>query len=466
MNTALKNTENPITPTTGFDWRSDLQAARDLLSKEVSAFEVFLNWFESWRISRTLPPGRGSAKLFWRAQVASKPREEWQIQQWTEAMRWYLNWLNICQSRGHTGMTLEERVRHAVDKAGARRGLARRTRITYAGWAGRYARWVGEERAGLDPARARDFLEMIIVEEKVAFSTQKQALNALAFFFKDVCGREEVDLGVSMRKTPKRIPVVLSFSEIARILEALPGTCRLAAELQYGAGLRVAELLSLRIKDIDEERGQLTIRSGKGGKDRVTVLPSSLIEQLKPWKKQLREMWEQDKAGNLPGVALPTAMARKAPRAGEKWEWFWLFPAPSLSVDPDSGIRRRHHFHEGSYGNAFREAVAKAGIEKRVATHALRHSFATHLLESGTDIRTLQELLGHAEIGTTQIYLHVAKNLSHSGVKSPLDGVLGTKKGISAFTMPEPVALQLSLTRRLVSKSRLDRKLNPVESSL
>ena len=142
MNTDQIGTRPSTTPARRFDWRSDLQASRDLRSKEIGAFEVFLNWFESWRVSRTLPPGRDSAKLFWRAQVASKPREEWQIKQWTEAMRWYLNWLNHCQSAGHSGMTLEERVRHAVDKAGARRGLARRTRITYAGWAGRYARWV------------------------------------------------------------------------------------------------------------------------------------------------------------------------------------------------------------------------------------------------------------------------------------------------------------------------------------
>jgi len=405
------------------DWKADLQASRDLTSPEISAFTIFLKWFESWCIRRSLNPDRDSGVCFWRAQVMSEPREQWQLDQWTEAMRWYLNWLAHCQDSGGDGRSLEHRVHRAVNKAGARRGLALRTRRTYSGWAARYARWVGGDREAMDPGRARDFLSWLVDQRKVAFSTQKQALNALVFFFKDVCGHEEVDLGVTMRKTPRRIPVVLNLAEIAVMLEHLPKTCRLAAELQYGSGLRVTELMNLRIKDIDEERGQVTVRSGKGDRDRVTVLPGSVAKKLISWKAELRSMWEQDRKEGQPGVALPGALARKMPKSGERWEWFWLFPSEKLSNDPDTGIRRRHHFHEGSYGNAIHRAVARAGIEKRVTTHALRHSFATHLLEQGTDIRTLQELLGHADISTTQIYLHVAKNISHSGVKSPLDAV-------------------------------------------
>ena len=405
-----------------FDWRADLSASRDLSRSEKSGFEIFLQWYESWRMPKALVPGRESAKSFWRAQVLSKPREPWQLDQWAAAMRWYLHWLSCCQAKGGSGLCVEERVRQAVDRAGARRGLALRTRRAYASWAGRFARWAGDERSATDEAKARDWLARLVTEEKVSFSTQKQALNSLAFFFRDVCGREEINLQVTMRRTARRVPVVLSLAEIAAMLERLPEHCRLAAELQYGSGLRLAELLNLRIKDVDLDRGQVTVRAGKGDKDRVTVLPQRVAEQLALRKTSLRDLHEADRAAGVPGVALPSALARKFPKAGESWEWFWLFPASGLSTDPDSGIRRRHHLHPKVYAEAIRRAAREAGIEKRVTTHALRHSFATHLLECGTDIRTLQELLGHAELDTTMIYTHVAQNLGACGVRSPLDG--------------------------------------------
>lgn len=415
MNTPQTNT---------IPWKADLQASRDLHLSEKSAFEMILTWYEKWRIAHGAIPGRESAALFWKAQVKAKPRESWQLQQWAEAMRWYLQWLAFCETNARKALSLEERVRLAVDRAGGRRGLARRTRQTYAGWAGRYARWAGDESKVMDPACACEWLSGLVTNQKVGYATQKQALNGLAFFFKDVCGKENVDLQVKFRKTPKRTPVVLSIREVAAVLSALPPTCRLAAEIQYGAGLRLSELLNLRIKDIDGERRQITIRAGKGDRDRVTVLPETVITRLGDWKIHLREMHEADRAARFPGVALPTALARKMPKAGERWEWFWLFPARKLSVDPESGIRRRHHLHGECYTRALREAVASAGIEKRVKSHDLRHSFATHLLEAGTDIRTLQELLGHADVKTTEIYTHVAQNLSACGVRSPLDHLM------------------------------------------
>ena len=258
------------------------------------------------------------------------------------------------------------------------------------------------------------------------FSTQKQALNALVFFFKRVCGREKVDLQVEFRRTEKKPPVVLDFDEIAAILKNLPPTCRLAAELQYGSGVRLKELMNLRIKDVDIKRGQVAVRTAKGDKDRITTLPNIVGEKLVAWKKEIKVIHEGDRLAGTPGVALPGALERKWPRAGEKWPWFWIFPAPALSADPDSGVIRRHHLHKGTYGDALRKAAEVAGIEKRFTSHVLRHSFATHLLEGGTDIRTIQKLLGHADISTTMIYTHVARKYeSLRGKKPPRQSVHG-----------------------------------------
>lgn len=423
-----------------FDWRADLESSRDLSDCEKRGFEMVLVWFEGWRVSKQLPTGRDAAARFWKEQVKSKEREAWQLDQWAIAFRWFLNWLAICERSGGDPSTLEERVRLAVDRAGARRGLARRTRESYSAWAGRFARWAGDEQAVMDTKKAREWLSLLVTKDEVAFSTQKSALNGLAFFYRDVCSREEVDLRVTMRRTPKRIPVVLNLNEVAAMLAQLPPTCRLAGELQYGCGLRISELVRLRIKDIDLNRRQIVIRCGKGGKDRVTVLPDSVREPLLLWKARLREQFERDQADDVAGVALPGALARKMPQAGTRWEWQWLFPAGELSTDPDSGIVRRHHILARSYGRAVTKAARKAGIEKRVTSHALRHSFATHLLEKGVDVRTLQELLGHADVSTTQIYLHVAENLSHSGVKSPLDQLAARPVESGGGTTIVPVA--------------------------
>jgi integron integrase len=192
------------------------------------------------------------------------------------------------------------------------------------------------------------------------------------------------------------------------------------AELMYGSGLRLMELLRLRIQDLDIERGQLTVRGGKGDKDRITVLPEALRGKLKTHLLRLREVWADDRAAQLAGVWLPEGLARKFQGAGTKWEWQWLFPSRETSIDPASGVRRRHHLLEGSFQSAIRRAAAAAHIDKRITPHALRHSFATHILENGADIRTVQSLLGHEHLQTTQIYLHVMKKPG-VGVRSPLD---------------------------------------------
>ena len=278
---------------------------------------------------------------------------------------------------------------------------------------------------------ASRFLASVVEDEDCAYSTQKQALNALAFFFKQVCGVDDPVFAVKLKKTGACVPVVLSKGETTRLfdkMESPDGRYKLAARLQYGAGLRRSELVRLRIKDVDVERGTLTVRQGKGGKDRVTVLPRSLREEVAKQVERAREVWQGDREAGLAGVHIPAALARKFRRAAESFEWFWLFPATRTSIDPETrrfsaegGTYRRHHLLAQVYNEAIKRAAKAAGIEKRVTSHALRHSFATHLLEAGTDLRTIQDLLGHEDITTTEIYLHIAVGANGLGVVSPLD---------------------------------------------
>lgn len=382
---------------------------------------MLLGWFESWRQGARQSPGRVAAVAFWKAQVLARERPGWQLEQWAAALRWYLRWLELANQAQREVRSLPERMRAAVELAGARRGLALRTRRTYAGWAGRFGSWADSCDRARSQEAAREWLAGLVAEGKVSFATQKQALNALVFFFRDVCGDQEVELGVRLRKTRARVPEVLNLDEVLRLVASLGPRFRIPARLQYGSGLRRSELMALRIKDVDLGRRTVTVHAGKGDRDRVTVLPESLIEPLRDWRQEVRRIFEEDRQRERPGVALPGALARKMPRAGERWEWFWFFPAERESRDPETGVVRRHHLHPGSYGQAIAAAARAAGICKRVTSHVLRHSFATHLLEAGTDIRTVQELLGHADVRTTQIYTHVAGGVGSAGVRSPLD---------------------------------------------
>ena len=213
---------------------------------------------------------------------------------------------------------------------------------------------------------------------------------------------------------------MLTRRECQKLFEALEGTPKLMAELMYGSGLRLMELLRLRIKDVDLNRRQVVVRGGKGDKDRATVLPESLVEALRAHRDRLRTLHEQDRAAHLAGVWLPEELERKYPGAGKSWEWFWLFPSRQVSLDPHAGVQRRHHVVDATFQFFIRKASRGARLNKRVTPHTLRHSFATHLLEGGADIRTVQDLLGHADVSTTQIYTHVM-NRPGLGVRSPLD---------------------------------------------
>jgi integron integrase len=302
-----------------------------------------------------------------------------------------------------------------------RKGLLWRTEQTYRGWAARFADFLSPRSpyagTGEDVAR---FLSALAVEKRASGSTQKQALNAVVFLMQEALRRDLGTFDFQRARARQKIPVVLTIEECQRLIAQLSGTNRLMAELMYGAGLRLMELLRLRVHHVDLERGQLHVYAGKGNKGRLTVLPDSLREKLREHIDRLKVLFDSDRRAGLPGVWLPEGLDRKYAKAGVTWNWQWLFPSRELLRDPVSGACRRHHVLEGTFQNAVRTAGEAARILKRVTPHVLRHSFATHLLESGTDIRTVQELLGHQSVETTQIYTHVMQKPG-VGVRSPLD---------------------------------------------
>jgi len=256
----------------------------------------------------------------------------------------------------------------------------------------------------------------------VAPSTQNQALNALLFLYGQVLESPlEGRINAVRAERGTRVPVVLTTEEARQVIAVLQGVPQLVVKLLYGSGLRVMEALRLRVQDVDFGRLQVRVRAGKGNKDRVTTLAVALAGPLQEHLDRVRVQYEADRRAGLAGVMLPFALERKYPKAGEEWAWQWVFPSRSVGVDPRSGIQRRHHMDPGTVDKALRAAVRQCGWGKRVTCHTFRHSFATHLLQRGQDIRTIQELLGHSDVSTTMIYTHVLQQ-SGTGVRSPLDG--------------------------------------------
>ena len=297
-----------------------------------------------------------------------------------------------------------------------------RTEQAYVGWVKRFIIFHGRRHpSSLGAAEVESFLSHLASERNVAAATQAQALSAVLFLYKSVLKTDLPWLDNVVRSTrPRRLPVVLTQAEARAVISHLQGSHWLIASLLYGSGLRVMEVLRLRVKDIDLKFRQITVRDGKGGKDRVTVLPESLVAPLQVHLARVREQHELAMAEGFGGVVLPFALERKYPRAHQEWGWQYVFPASSPSVDPRTGARRRAHIVEESVQRAVRAAVRKAGILKPASPHTFRHSFATHLLEAGYDIRTVQELLGHKDVSTTQIYTHVMQKGANA-VRSPLD---------------------------------------------
>ena len=303
---------------------------------------------------------------------------------------------------------------------------SRRTEEAYLGWMRRYYEFHGRRNpAELGGEHVTAFLSDLATRGQVAASTQNQALAALLFLYRKVLGTDLPWLDDIVRaKRPARLPVVLAPAEVRAVLARMDGAPRLMATLLYGSGLRLLECCRLRVKDVDFGRNQIVVRSGKGDKDRVTMLPGAVKADLVRHIERCRTQHLDDLARGAGWVELPDALARKLPNAGRDWAWQWVFPATRPYVHSETAQHRRHHLHETVVQQAVRRAVLASGIPKRATCHTFRHSFATHLLESGSDIRTVQELLGHRDVSTTMIYTHVL-NRGPAGVVSPADRLLG-----------------------------------------
>jgi len=301
---------------------------------------------------------------------------------------------------------------------------SRRTERAYVYWVKRFVTHHGHrDPAGMGAGEIRSYLSHLAVNGRVSASTQNQALCALVFLYGRVLGLDLESLdGIEWAKAPKRLPVVLTRGEVRSLLDAMSGVPQLVCRLLYGGGLRLVECLSLRVKDLDFESNELTIRDGKGAKDRVSILPSSCRHDLREHLERVRRLHQEDLGRGLGRASLPFALAQKYRNADREWAWQYVFPASSHYTDPQTGLQHRHHLHETVVQKAMAEALRRSGLTKPATPHTLRHSFATHLLDSGYDIRTIQELLGHSDVQTTMIYTHVL-NRGGRGVRSPADAL-------------------------------------------
>ena len=315
------------------------------------------------------------------------------------------------------GEKLLPRVRRIL----ALRHYSRRTEHTYVAWIRRYLDHHGRRHpAELDASHVSAFLSVLAQEGNVAAATQNQALAALVFLYREVLGQPFAwPEDVVHAKRPIRLPVVLTPVEVRLVLDRMSGVARLVASMLYGSGLRLLEALQLRVKDVDFDRCEILVRSGKGNKDRYTMLADSCAGPLRAQLAGAKRVHDRDLRAGQGAVMLPGALSRKYPAAAREWGWQWIFPARSRHVDPESREIRRHHLHESVVQRSVKDAARRAGLTKRVTSHTFRHSFATHLLEAGYDIRTIQELLGHSDVSTTMIYTHVARR--GRGVRSPAD---------------------------------------------
>lgn len=370
---------------------------------------------------------------------SQKKIADWQIKQAEEALRLYFH--HFLNGKTST-LSPEEPQKRAIDASKAlcdmRQALrikhySYRTERSYLEWVERFFDYTSKIKkkdvraAGLDPDDVRDFLSYLAMTKKVSSSTQNQAFNALLFLFRDVLKAELGDMSKTVRaKRGQKLPVVLSPEEIQSLFKHIKGLNLLVLQLLYGSGLRLLELARLRVKDIDFDQNLVFVRGGKGDKDRTTILPQTVKGMLKKHLDEVKQLHDKDLSGGYGEVYLPDALERKYPNAVKEWGWQYVFPSSKLSVDPRSGKIRRHHISEKTIQNAVKEAAQKAGIVKHASVHTLRHSFATHLLMNGVNIREIQNLLGHKHVETTMIYTHVIRDMI-SVPQSPLDSLYNKK---------------------------------------
>lgn len=407
------------------DFKAYLQTKRIASPKAV---DFYINWvaqcyrFHHKRLADAVSKHEIEAYL----KHLSKTRESWQVDQAAEAISLYQFYQSrnvaagFCRNLASDGQW--KAIADDMHKVLRLMHRSLRTEQAYIGWVRRFYLFVkGQSPFGLDSSHVKNFMTHLAVEQNVSASTQNQAFNAILFLFRHVLDKDIEDIADAVRaKRTRRLPVVLTRAEIDRLFDHMHGVNRLMARLIYGCGLRLQECLQLRIKDIDMEREAVTVRSGKGDKDRETVLPVSLKDDLKAQIDRSRKVYEQDRDRNAAGVMMPGALERKYPNASKEWIWFWVFPSYKESIDPKSGTVRRHHVHHSNLQRAIKAVGQQIEIHKRITVHTLRHSFATHMLENGYDIRTIQDLLGHTDLRTTMIYTHVVRKNRH-GVVSPLD---------------------------------------------
>ncbi len=371
----------------------------------------------------------------------SSEHEDWQIKQADHALRLYRHFLSIkvdkkygLKSHGSNESNIKKNdlkinageawkfAAEEMRRIMRLRHLSYRTEKTYISWLRNFCVYLNKKDPELLSSKdVEDYLSYLAVERKVARSTQNQAFNALLFFYRNVLKKKLDDISSAVRAgVRRRLPVVLSTQEVEKVLSKLKGIHNLMGMLIYGGGLRLMECIRLRVHDIDIERGTITVRAGKGDKDRITLMSERVKDDLLAHLDKIQKIFEEDRKHDIDGVKLPNALEKKYVNAGKEFGWQWMFPSASLSVDPEKKIIRRHHIMPNTFQKQFKKAVQESGIVKQATVHTLRHSFATHLLEKGTDIRTVQELLGHSNVQTTMIYTHVAKK-NILGVKSPLD---------------------------------------------
>ena len=366
---------------------------------------------------------------------SQKNISDWQIRQADDALRLYINHFLDGKTLALSPNLPRKRLPDFSKILGEMRQAIRikhysyRTERSYIDWAERFIHYLSNIRkkdvhtAGLDSGDVRDFLSYLALKRRVSSSTQNQAFNALLFLFRDVLKTELGDLSKTVRaKRGHRLPVTLSREEVQALFKNVKGLNILILQLLYGSGLRLMELARLRVKDIDFGSNLIFVRGSKGDKDRTTILPQTVKSVLEKHLDEVKKMHDKDLAGGNGEVYLPDALERKYPNAAREWGWQYVFPSSKLSIDPRSGKIRRHHISEKTIQNAVKEAVRKAGIVKHASVHTLRHSFATHLLMNGVNIREIQDLLGHKHLETTMIYTHVLRDMV-SVPKSPLDNL-------------------------------------------